>query len=559
VLALSHDGSKLAYIASNRMYLRRMAESSAQPIVVGDANATSQPYSPIFSPDGDSLAFLLGAFPQRATIKTIAPTGGVASTVAELAYPMGMTWGTDGILVSERDKGISRVAAVGGRPESLIVLKPGEVAQRPSMLPGGDVVLFTLASSVTVSAGGPTAADWQNAKIVAQSLRSGERKMLIERASDARYLPTGHLMYASEGVLYATRFDAKSLEVLGKAVPVIEGVQRHVGPPSTATAQADVSDTGTLVYVSGPISLNASAQQLVMIGRDGKAERLKLRNAPYIGPRLSPDAKRIAFGIDEGDQANIWIYELSGDSAPRQLSFGGKNRYPIWSPDGTRIAFQSNREQDEGLFLQRADGSAGAERLTAAEPGVSLAPEAWSPDGKWLLFTAVKGTSHTLRKLSLVDHKVSQFSDVQSLAAPAAAFSPDGRWVVYGRRNQASENMSLFAEPFPPTGAKYLITPNGFRPLWSPDGKEVFFGTRGQSWVVKVKTAPGFTFGNPEQLLFRRYPPLFLGEREYDVMPDGQRFIFAMPTDTATTTNQAREIQLVVNWFEELKARVPTK
>lgn len=398
------------------------------------------------------------------------------------------------------------------------MLKPGEVAQRPSMLPESDVVLFTLASNVNISTNGLTIGDWQNASIVAQSLRSGKRK----------------------------------------AVPVVEGVQRHSGPPSTGSAHADVSDTGTLLYVWGPAALNGTAQELTVIKRDGGFDRVRLPPAPFVSPHLSPDAKRITYGI-EGEDANIWIYELSGETAPRQLTFGGQNRYPLWSTDGTRVAFQSNREKDDAIFWQRADGTSSPERLTTPQPGTAHVPESFSPDGKWLLIAEVGKTFNTLFTLSLVDRKLARFSDVQSLAAPAAAFSPDGHWVAYGRRSQLSDNIALFAEPFPPTGSKYLITPNGFRPLWSPDGKEVFFGRRGQSWVVSVTTAPTFAFGNPRQLPILRFPPPTFGEREYDVNPDGQRFIFATPADRSRTIGATRQIQVVGNWFTELQQRVPTR
>ena len=549
VVALSRDGSQLAYVANRALYVRRLSDTVSRRIVDPAEDGTI--YSPVFSPDGDSIAFMTGAFPVGVTIRSTSVKGGVTSLVGRVLLPLGMSWDESGIVFADT-KGIYRLSSGGGTREQLIELKQGEVAQHPTLLPDGDTVLFALTSGVSDDR--PALDDWRRGSIVAQSLRTHRRVTLIKGGTDAHYLPTGHLIFASEGVLYAVPFDARALQVRGKAVPVVEGVLRQSGPQSSGAAHAAISDTGVLAYVPGPVALTGLAHNLLTVTREGRNDRLPLPPGQYVGPRVSPDGKRVTVGIDDGKEANVWVYELSGVTAIRQLTFGGHNRYPVWSADGQRIAFQSDRAQPPGIFWERGDGTSAPERLTKADAESSHTPEAFSPDGKYLLFVSSRGQSNALYALNMADRTVARFSDVESLAAPAAAFSPDGKWVAYGRRDEPAGNIALFVEPFPPTGAKFRIANNGFRPLWSKNGHELFFGTRGQSWVVNVTVSPQFAFANPKELPIRRYPPLYFGEREYDELPDG-RFIFAVPADSAAVI--PRELQVVINWFEELRQRVP--
>jgi Tol biopolymer transport system component len=257
-------------------------------------------------------------------------------------------------------------------------------------------------------------------------------------------------------------------------------------------------------------------------------------------------------------------------TAPRRLTFGGRNRVPVWSPDGERIAFQSDREGDAGIFWQRADGMDSAERLTKPEPGTSHAPESWSPDGKTLLFNVTKGPDIPLWTLSLQDKKVTRFDEVHS-ATPTptnATFSPDGRWVAYNSRTSTSNaGTTLFVQPFPPTGAKYQIGSVGaIHPLWSPDVKDLFFYTVSASTglsqisVVSVMTQPTFAFSSPTAVPKGEADGGGLaGQRNNDIAPDGKRFLAVVNTGATRTVSTALQIDVVLNWFEELKARVPTK
>jgi Tol biopolymer transport system component len=240
---------------------------------------------------------------------------------------------------------------------------------------------------------------------------------------------------------------------------------------------------------------------------------------------------------------------------------GGRNRFPVWSADGEHVAFQSDRGGDLGLFWQRANGTTEAERLTKPDKDTAHVPESWSPDGKTLLFSVAKGSSYSLAALSLPEKNVTPFGGIQTPNLPAATFSPDGRWVAY----TASESVglgagSLFVQQFP-TGAKYQISKNGVgvHPMWSRDGKELFYSPGiGQFVAVSVTTRPTFTVGNPVPM-----PILFVErgagfERNNDTTLDGKRFLGVVAAGQSSTSG-APQIQVVLNWLEELKARVPTK
>jgi serine/threonine-protein kinase len=338
VVAMSPDGTQMVYVANQRLYLRSMSELDARPI--GGIDGSYAVLNPVFSPDGRSIAFYSGGGGDN-TLKKIAVTGGAAVTLCPVANgPFGMSWTPDGILYGLGSQGIMRVSASGGTPETIISVKAGEFAHGPQMLPDGQTVLFTLATSAT---------DWDKARIVVQSLKSGERKTLIEGGSDARYLPTGHIVYALGGVVFALPFDVRRLQVSGGPVPVVEGVRR--AGATTGTAQFSTAANGSLVFVPGPVSASSTGlQELALIDRKGTVEPLKLPPGAYDHPRVSPDGTRLVFATDDGKDAVVWIYELSGATAMRRLTFGGKNRFPIWSADGQHVAFQSDRDGDLGIF-----------------------------------------------------------------------------------------------------------------------------------------------------------------------------------------------------------------
>jgi serine/threonine-protein kinase len=323
------------------------------------------------------------------------------------------------------------------------------------------------------------------------------------------------------------------------------------------------SDSGSLIYAPGPINLSMR-RVLALIGRDGAARQLPLPAGTYAFPRVSPDGRLIAYGTDDGrSSADIWVYQLSGQTQPRRITFSGSNRYPVWSPDGTRVAFQSDREGDLGVWWQRIDGGA-PERLTRAQ-GKEEAhmPDSFSRDGRLLSYTSRKNVvSGEVWVLSLSDKKTTLVSKA-SKNAVRSAFSPDGRWLAYQSGEAATAG--VLVEPFPQTGTIHHVarrsTATPHHPFWSRDGKELFYIPGPNAFAaVRVTTAPAFSVTNAEVLprgSFLEGGPDAV--RNLDVLADG-RFIGVIDAAQSDIgVGAMARINVVLNWMEELKQRVPTR
>jgi serine/threonine-protein kinase len=564
-IAISPDGTAIAYTANQRLYLRAIGDFEARPIQGIDEGNTI--INPVFSPDGRSIAFYAGG---ERTLKRIAVSGGAPVTLGTFTNPIGMSWGPDGILLGQ-PKGLMRLSPNGGTPEVLVAAKPGEVAHGPQMLPGGKAVLFTLAK---------TSSDdrWDAADVVVQLLPAGPRKTVIQGGTDARYLSTGHLVYALRGVLFAVPFDPQLVQVSGPPVPIVEGV-RQAPFGATGAVQFSVSANGSLVYMPGPVSTVTGARKLAIFDRQGKASTLMVPAATLNHPRISPDGKRVAFVTDDERATTVWTHELSGGTVPKRLTFKGRNRFPIWTDDNEHIVFQSDREGDRGIFWQRADGAGMAERLTTADKGTEHVPESWSRRRDGFLFRVTKDGINTLAFYSMKDRKTTPFGGVQSEWPTDAVFSPNGEWVAYtgGKRGRDNDpgpiDRAIYVQPFPATGATYqlpVVTSSNYRHArWSADGKELFYmiGASGggvQLMAVGVTTQPAFAFGNSSQVP----RPTFWFDgfndaaRPWDVLPDGQHFVAMIGAETLGQPGDkgaAREYRVVLNWFEELKQHSPTK
>jgi serine/threonine-protein kinase len=547
VVAISPDGSQLVYVANQRLYHRAMSELEARPIP--GTESFQAVLNPVFSPDGRSVVFLAGGSDR--TLKKIAVTGGASVT---LTPPLeenlfGMSWGDGAIVFGQGSRGIFRVSENGGKPELLVRAEAGELLLGSQVLPDGETLLYTVA---------PTGDQWDKGKIFAKSLKPGvTRKLIIDGGADGHYVSTGHIVYAYQGTLFAVPFDLKRLQVTGGQAPVLEGVRRGVG-----SAQFSLSNNGSLIYVPGPVLVSGGeGRTLAFLDRKAAVERLKLPVKGYSFPRLSPDGKRVAVSTDDTTPNNVWIIDLGGGIAPRQLTLGGSNRYPVWSADGQRVAFQSDREGDFGIFWQKADGTGTAERLTKPEKGIAHIPDSWSPDGKKFSFTAVKGSETAVWIFSLQDNKASVFAEKAGSIIGRAAFSPDGQWLAY----QSSETgtMQIFVQPFPGTGAKYPVVRGG-HPFWSPDGREIVYNpAAGAIGVVSITTRPAFSFGEPTLLpggtsgLQSKNPAT--DPRVWDFAPDGKRLLGVTASGNDSLFAGLPQIQVVLNWHEELKQRVPVK
>jgi Tol biopolymer transport system component len=547
VLALSPDGRQLAFSAGPppALYLRSMDDLDPRPLKGTEGAA---PIGPVFSPDGQSIAFWSN---QDQSLKRISVAGGAPLMLCPTDLPSGLTWSSDAIVFANSD-GIYRVAPEGGQPEILIKMPGGETAFGPRLLPDGQTVLFTAADA----AGG--AERWDAGQIIVQAIGSSERKTIINGGTDARYMPSGHIVFARGGIVYAVPFDPKTLTVTGREVAVVEGVMRGTGTYGSGTINLTVSNDGTLAYLPGPLVPVATTASLARFDVTGGVQNLAIPAGSYQAPRVSPDGRHIAFITDDGRDVNVWVFDLGSDRAPRRVTFAGRNRSVAWTADSRRIAYRSDRDGGMGIYWQAGDGSGTAEALTKPDKGTIDIPLSFSPDGDWLLFDRVVAGQTTLVTLSLRDRRIAPFGSVQSSQRTGAVFSPDGKWVSYAVRERGRSNQ-LFVEPFPATGAKYLVsnsTEDAHHPVWSPDGKVLFYtpGPGNRAIRVPVTFTPAPSFG--AAVVFERaFTNLASSsDRAYDMMPDGR---FLSVTDPLLAEGGLGSMTVVLNWFEELKARVP--
>ena len=557
VVAVSNDGRQIVYVTDAGLQLRSM--SSLDVRTIRGTEALGAVTTPVFSPAGDAIAFWT---PLDQTIKRIPVAGGEAVSIAAAGDPYGMSWDGDHLLFGQGAKGIVRVRADGGVPEVLASVGSNEEAHGPQLLPGGAHILFTVATG--------TGADrWDTANIVVQALSSGKRTVVIAGGTDARYVPTGHLVYGrsdtrfGNGTLFAVPFDTAQMAITGPALPVIDGI-RTSGSRMSGALQFALSASGTLVYLPGSrVGPEYGKQQLVLADRSGRTEPLPTAPSDFRAIRVSPDGARIATEVGTADDANIYISDTAAAALLRRLTFGGRNRCPVWSADGKLIAFQSDRDGDRAIFAQAADGSGAAERLTKPGVGESHTPESWSPDGRTLLFSVTTPSIGSLATLSMDNRGVTVFSDVTSVIPMNARFSPDGRWVAYARADRGTSS-TIFVEPFPSTGAKYQLVVQGppstaHKPVWAPDGRELLYVPRlGGFEAVSVTMRPAFAFGYAVPVPRKFNPGAPPVRALYDITPDG-RFVGVVPVGDSAAIYSAPKIEVVLNWFEELKRLVPLK
>jgi serine/threonine-protein kinase len=528
-LALSPQGTHLVYMTAEQLYLRALDQ--LVPIPVRGTEGGSR--TPFFSPDGQWIGFWQGG-----QLKKVAISGGAPVKLCDAQNPYGASWAPgDVILYGQGPGGIWQVSGQGGTPERLVAVdeSKGESAHGPQLLPNR-WVLFTLA----------TGADWDQAELVAQSLDTGERKVLVRGGRDARYVPTGHLVYVQQGTLLAVPLDLDGLEVTAGPVPLIEGVSDAVG--ASGSAHFSTSGDGTLVYLPGGRGM--FERTIVWVDRRGREEPLEVKPRPYSWVRMSPDGTRLAMEVQDRGNTDVWIHDLARNTQTRLTFAPVADRYPLWTPDGRRIVWSAGSE----LVWKAADGTGQVERLTTS--GIPLVPYAWSRDGKTLAANIASPTADILTLSMEGDHAVQPLI-ASDFTETRATISPDGRWLAH--QSNESGQFQVYVVPFPSVndGRWQISTTGGSSPVWSPDGRELFYRNGDAMMAVSVTTQPSFAAGAPEVLFRGPYVP-DAGDpgRSYDIASDSQRFLMIKVNGPAAAQASAR-IVLVQNWFEELKARVP--
>jgi serine/threonine protein kinase len=544
-LAVSPDGSKFVYNTNSGLYLRSMDQPNARFILGPDKS----PKQPFFSPDGQWVGYWSEAEKQ---LKKISISGGAPVTLANTsANPVLPSWGADDTIVyGQFGTGkILRVSGSGGTPE-LLCETQGSIIFAPQILPDGKSVLFSQLVGTEY-------------RVIVQSLKSGQRKPLMPmQGTVSRYLPTGHIVYMVGNALFAIPFNPDRLESTGGPVSMVEGI---LWLGTTAAPQYAISDSGTLVYVPGGVTTGSAApgRTLVWVNRKGVEEPLKAPPNVYRHPKISPDGTQVALTIATEGNTDIWIWGLARETMTRLTFDDGLDLQSIWTIDGKRIVYYSNPagKSQAGVYWKAADGTGKTELLASAQDRM-LMPWSFSKDGKTLAMTEIaSGMNLDIGLLSMEGNHARKLLLQEKYGEMQPKISPDGRWMAYA--SYESGHSEIYVRPFPEVdkGRWQVSTNGGDSPLWSPDGREIFYRKDDAAIAVSVETEPTFKPGKAE-ILFRG-PYVLLGGNEghpWDISPDGKRFLMMKePQSTPSAGGGPRKISIVVNWFEELKQRAPVK
>ena len=525
-LTVSPDGRRLAFIATDAtgktlLWVRPLDALVAQPLA-----GTDDAIHPFWSPDSRFIGFFAGA-----KLKKIEVTGGSPSTLCNALNGRGGAWNRDDVIVFAPDfgSGLSRVSAAGGEPSPVTTLDSSrqESTHRfPQFLPDGRHFLY-FARSIQP----------ENSAIYVSSLDQPQAKRIISTDTNVAYAPPGYLLFQREGTLMAQAFDAASLALTGAPFRVAEqlGYLRL-----NSEAYFSVSETGVLVYQSG----NAGKTQLVWFDRSGKQLGAPGPPGEYSFPALSPDEKRVAIDRDDPQTGtfDIWLLDLARGIPSRFTFYPGIDVYPVWSPDGSRIVFGSNRDGAWSLYQKSSSGAGSEEAMLKS--GERKCPSDWSLDGRFILYTQTSpDTLWDLWVIPLFGDRQpipflqTKFNEVNGV------FSPDGKWIAY--QSDDSGSYQVWVQSFP-AGSKWQVSSEGGSwPRFRRDGKELFYlAANGKLMAVEVKA-------NTSGLEFSAPKPLFDTHTtdRYAVTADGQRFLINTPVEESASA----PITVILNWTAEAK------
>jgi len=542
VLAVSPDGRTLAFVATDRelgqssLFLRRLRDDTVRP-VPGTGSATH----PFFSPDGRQIAFFADG-----SLKKVAVDGATPVTLADTPNPRGGVWLPDDTILYSPDysAGLWRVAASGGEP-SLVLDLDIEAAERtfrfPDVHPDGRTVLFTVGRMNSPN-------NYDDAQLVALSLDSGQRGVVVEGANMGRFVGEDTIAFSRAGVLYAVGFDPQRLEKRGHATPVIEDVG---GDPVSGAGHFAIARNGTIAWVEGAVT--DSDALLTVVDRNGVATDLPLEPSGFRHPRFSPDGTAIAVTVGEGRAGvsrDVWVYSFATETMNR-VTFDGNERYPAWMPDGRRIAFLAEGDEQR-IYAKPADGRGAKEPLTAAAPS-PLYPESFSPDGRTIAYTQLGQTPSTYLSTSGGEPRLFEVD------ASSPVISPNGRWLAYA--SPGSGSARVFVRSIEGEG-KWQVSPgDGSYPRWSRDGSRLFYIDidRADRPLMEVDVADGEVFRTgPPRVVLDDLDVRFLTATapavNWDVSPDGNRFVFI---GYRRNVEARTHIEVALGWAQQLKLETP--
>ena len=520
--AISPDGRTVVFAGrspkSSGLYVRGLDEWEPRALPLTDGAE-----SPFFSADGRWIAFSRGGLLEKMPLSGGPPQVICKAGDGKAGVAYGGHWRTDGtIIFGTWLAGLLRVSSDGGTPQ--VIAKPMKGSDAwylwPESLPGDKGIVFTI---------------WQGGRTSIALLATGSDtpRILVESGGRQRYVPTGHLVYVADGHLLAVPFDVDRLAVRGGASVVVDDVNEN-----PLASDYDVSANGVLVYRPA----GASARNIVWRDRQGVSVPLITRAREYSGPTLSPDGARLSVNVREGATRSIWTGAVADEPLTR-LTFGNDDVFGLLSRDGARLFYTAGQHGSYNVFSIATDGSGTAERLMQSSN--PQAATSLSPSGDTLLFNNVDPVTKTdIWQLSLSTGASRPLIQTR-FREGNAVFSPDGRWIVY--ESDESGRSEVYLQPYPGSGGKRRISVDGgSMPFWSHSGREVFYSTAAATFVVPLVDPR-----DPRVGAARR---LFEGEA-WDVSIDDQQFLML----EKATANQSSQLNLVQNWFEDLKARVPTK
>jgi serine/threonine-protein kinase len=529
-IALSPDGKSLVYTGQgaggSQLYVRKMEQLEASPIP-----GTEGAYNPFFSPDSQWVGFF-----SEDMLRKVALAGGPPLTISEVSRaPRGASWGQNEMIIfGTSGSGLFQVSSSGGIPQTITTpdVEKGESYHRwADILPGGKAALLTIWRG-----------SLERASIGLADLETGEVKLLLEGGTSPRYAHTGHIIYAGvDGSLLAVPFDLARLELTGSVISLLDDINVKSG----GAVDFAFSRNGSLVYLKG----SASRRMIVITNRQGDEQSLTKERRGFRSPRFSPDGKRVAVSISDEGKHDIWIYELDHGPLTR-LTFEGDNFYPSWTADGKRIAFTSTRAGIYDLYWKQADGSRAAEPLLTAE--FAQTEISFSPDGKLLVYRGSHpDTGRDIWILPLEGERKPQPVLQTSFNEFTPMLSPDGRWLAY-TSDESGRNEIYVSDISSSGGGRWQVsTVGGTEPLWSRDGRELFYRSGDNIMLAAIETEPIFKV-QARKVLFKDVYATYGPYTNYDIHPDNKRFVMIKnPLEIST------EMIVVLNWFEELKRLAP--
>jgi Tol biopolymer transport system component len=542
------------------IFLRNLGESEARP-VPGTDDPNAGAVQPVFSPDGLSLAYVdvrsnRGPF----TVKRVPVGGGAPVSLHEdsdpIGFPKGLTWPTADTILFANPQGIVRVPANGGPTEVLVPRGEDERLDSPQLLPGGEAVLFTRVSGGQNNVGG-----FEAAQIVVQSIGGNDRTVVLDGGSAAKYLPTGHLVYAQSTALFAIPFDPAARAVRGGPVRLVEGLRRSINGNSD-TANFAVADAGSLALIPGNPDPDTQTT-LVWVDREGHEEPFPVRPDDYTLARISPDGVKIALvmgaALRRPTRPAIWIFDRRTENLSLLTADPAGDDMPVWSSDSRRIYFRSFRGDMTGVYSIELDTGEATLVATTSPDHEFASPWTISPDDRTLGLQSGDDRGLNIVALSLADGVIARLLDSEGLELEPS-IAPNGAWLAYtGSTADGAAEISI--RPFPDVSRTRIPVGPGGSPVFSRDGSELFFFDFEGLATAPITYEPTLAV-EPQRRLFasRAYMWDFFG-RTWDVDPSGERFLMIRrPADApAVGQPQPERIDVVLNWVEELKSRVPVE